>query len=143
MLKQEQRLIAGLLGLALATAVAAQTIAPAPAAKTVPPAPAAQPGTPAPGAKTVTPPPGEQSADVAARIKENEDKLARAAAEEAKRAAVIKAYEDEQDARLKQLAREKEERDARRARAAYEAGCQFKSVMTDDDIARCKAIHRN
>ena len=143
MLKQEQRLIAGLLGLALATAVAAQTTAPAPADKTVPPAPAAQPATPAPGAKTVTPPPGEQSADVAARIKENEDKLARAAAEEAKRAAVIKAYEDEQDARLRQLAREKEERDARRARAAYEAGCQFTSVMSDDDIARCKAIHRN
>jgi TolA-binding protein len=143
MLKQEQRLIAGLLGLALATAVAAQTTAPAPAAKTVPPAPAAQPATPAPGAKTVTTPAAEQSPDVAARIKENEDKLARAAAEEAKRAAVIKAYEDEQDARLKQLAREKEERDARRARAAYEAGCQFKSVMSDDDIARCKAIHRN
>jgi TolA-binding protein len=143
MLKQEQRLIAGLLGLALATAVAAQTTAPAPAAKTVPPAPAAQPATPAPGAKTVTTPAAEQSPDVAARIKENEDKLARAAAEEAKRAAVIKAYEDEQDARLKQLAREKEERDARRARATYEAGCQFKSVMSDDDIARCKAIHRN
>ena len=140
MLKQEKRLIAGLLGLALATAAAAQTTAPATAAKTVPPA---QPATPAPGAKIVPPPPAEQSGDVAARIKENEEKLAKAAAEEAKRAAVIKAYEDEQDARLKQLAREKEERDARRARAAYEAGCQFKSVMSDDDIARCKAIHRN
>jgi TolA-binding protein len=143
MLKQEQRLIAGLLGLALATAVAAQTTAPAPAAKTVPPAPAAQPATPAPGAKTVPTPAADQSPDVAARIKENEDKLARAAAEEAKRAAVIKAYEDEQEARLKQLAREKEERDARRARATYEAGCTFKSVMSDEDIARCRAIHRN
>jgi predicted lipid-binding transport protein (Tim44 family) len=142
MLKQEQRLIAGLLGLALATAVAAQTNAPAPGAKTVPPAPAAQPA-PGAGAKTVTTPAADQSPDVAARIKENEDKLARAAAEEAKRAAVIKAYEDEQEARLKQLAREKEERDARRARAAYEAGCTFKSVMSDEDIARCRAIHRN
>jgi predicted dinucleotide-binding enzyme len=94
-------------------------------------------------AKTVPADPAAQGADVAARIRENEEKLARAAAEEAKRAAVIKAYEDEQAERLKQLAREKEERDARRARAAYEASCQFKSVMSDDDIARCKAVHRN
>jgi len=134
MLKQKQLVLAGLLGFALATTAAAQTAAPAPAAKTAAPAPAA---------KTATPAPAAQDADVRARIRENEDKLARAAAEEAKRAAVIKAYEDEQAARLQQLAREKEERDARRARAAYEAQCQFKSVMSDEDIARCRAVHRN
>jgi predicted dinucleotide-binding enzyme len=132
MLKQQQQLMAALLGLALAVPAAAQTTTPAPAAKSVPTTPV-----------TKAVPADVQGADVAARIRENEEKLARAAAEEAKRAAVIRAYEDEQAERLKQLAREKEERDARRARAVYEASCQFKSVMSDDDIARCKAIHKN
>jgi hypothetical protein len=132
MLKQQQRLVAALLGLALAAPAAGQTTTPAPAAKSVPTTPA-----------TKAVPADAQGADVAARIRENEEKLARAAADEAKRAAVIKAYEDEQAERLKQLAREKEEREARRTRAVYEASCQFKSVMSDDDIARCKAIHRN
>ena len=135
MLKQQrQRWMAGLLGLALAATAAAQTTTPAPAAKSAAPAPAAKSAAPAAAAP---------DADVAARIRENEEKLAKAAVEEAKRAAVIKAYEEEQAARLKQLDREKEERDARRARAAYEAGCQFKPVMSDEDIARCRAIHRN
>ena len=128
MLKQKQ-LAAMLLGLAFATAAVAQP-------KSVPPAnqPAATPAaTPAAAPDAAT----------QARMKEAEDKLARAAEEEAKRAAVLKAYEEEQAERQKQLAKEKEERDARRARTAYEAQCQFKPVMTDEDIARCRSIHRN
>ena len=134
MLKQKQRVIAGLFGFVLATGVAAQSATTAPAG---------QAATPAAATKGVPPAPAAPDADVQARIKENEEKLARAAAEEAKRAAVIKAYEEEQAERMKQLAREKEERDARRARAVYESQCQFKSVMSDEDIARCKAVHRN
>ena len=134
MLKQKQRLIAALFGCVLATTVAAQNAATPPAG---------QPAAPGAAAKSVPPASAAPDADVQARIKENEEKLARAAAEEAKRAAVIKAYEEEQAERMKQLAREKEERDARRARAAYESQCQFKSVMSDEDIARCKAVHRN
>jgi hypothetical protein len=128
MLKQKQ-LAAMLLGLAFATAAVAQP-------KSVPPAnqPAA-----APAAVPVAAP----DAATQARLKEAEDKLARAAEEEAKRAAVLKAYEEEQAERQKQLAKEKEERDARRARTAYEAQCQFKPVMSDEDIARCRSIHRN
>lgn len=128
MLKQKQ-LAAMLLGLAFATAAVAQP-------KSVPPAnqPAATPAaTPAAAPDAAT----------QARMKEAEDKLARAAEEEAKRAAVLKAYEEEQAERQKQLAKEKEERDARRARTAYEAQCQFKPVMSDEDIARCRSIHRN
>ena len=125
MLKQKQ-LAAVLLGIAFATAALAQP-------KSV--APANQPG--------ATPAAAATDAATQARMKEAEDKLARAAEEEAKRAAVLKAYEEEQAERQKQLAKEKEERDARRARAAYEAQCQFKSVMTDEDIARCRSIHRN
>ena len=131
MLKQKQ-LAAMLLGLAFATAAVAQP-------KSVPPA--SQPATPAvtPAAAPVAAP----DAATLARMKEAEDKLARAAEEEAKRAAVLKAYEEEQAERQKQLAKEKEERDARRARTAYEAQCQFKPVMSDEDIARCRSIHRN
>jgi hypothetical protein len=132
MLKQKQ-LAAMLLGLAFATAAVAQP-------KSVPPAnqPAAAPAA-APAAVPVAAP----DAATQARLKEAEDKLARAAEEEAKRAAVLKAYEEEQAERQKQLAKEKEERDARRARTAYEAQCQFKPVMSDEDIARCRSIHRN
>jgi len=128
MLKQKQ-LTAVLLGLAFAAAAIAQP-------KSVPPAtnPAAKPAATSPAAV---------DAATQARMKEAEDKLARAAEEEEKRAAVLKAYEEEQAARQKQLAREKEERDALRARTAYEAQCQFKSVMSDEDIARCRSIHRN
>jgi hypothetical protein len=81
--------------------------------------------------------------DVEARRKENDEKLARAAAEEEKRLAAIKVYEREQAEREKQFAREKAERDAQRARAALESQCQFKPVMTDEDIARCRALYRN
>jgi len=124
MLKQKQ-LAAMVLGLAFATAAVAQPKSVAPASQ---------------GAAT---PVAAPDAATQARIKEAEEKLARAADEEEKRAAVLKAYEEEQAERQKQLAREKEERDARRARASYEAQCQFKSVMTDEDIARCRSIHRN
>jgi hypothetical protein len=124
MLKQKQ-LTAVLLGLAFATAAIAQPKSVAPTSQ-----PAATPVA-APDAATQ------------ARLKEAEDKLARAAEEEEKRAAVLKAYEEEQAERQKQLAKEKEERDARRARAAYESQCQFKPVMTDEDIARCRSIHKN
>jgi hypothetical protein len=120
MLKQKQ-LAAVLLGLAFATAAIAQPKSVAPASQ----------------------PTAALDAATQARMKEAEEKLARAAEEEQKRGAVLKAYEEEQAERQKQLAREKEERDARRARAAYEAQCQFKSVMTDEDIARCRSIHRN
>ena len=131
MLKQKQ-LTAVLLGLAFATAAIAQPKSVAP-----PNNPTATPAKPAatPGAAT--------DAATQARMKEAEDKLARAAEEEEKRAAVLKAYEEERAEREKQLAKEKEERDVRRARTAYEAQCQFKSVMTDEDIARCRSIHRN
>jgi hypothetical protein len=81
--------------------------------------------------------------DVEARRKENDEKLARAAAEEEKRLAAIKAYEREQAEQEKRLAREKAERDAQRARAAAESQCQFKPVMSDEDIALCRAIYRN
>ena len=129
MLKQKQ-LTAVLLGLAFATAAIAQP-------KSV--APAAQPKSVAPANQSAAAP----DAATLARLKEAEDKLARAAEEEEKRAAVLKAYEEEQAERQKQLAKEKEERDARRARTAYEAQCQFKPVMSDEDIARCRSIHRN
>jgi hypothetical protein len=132
MLKQKQ-LTAVLLGLAFATAAIAQP-------KSV--APANQPAA-APAAAPAATPAAATDAATQARMKEAEDKLARAAVEEEKRAAVLKAYAEEQAERQKQLAQEKEERDARRARAAYEAQCQFKPVMTDEDIARCRSIHRN
>ncbi len=128
MLKQKQ-LAAMLLGLAFATAAVAQP-------KSVPP-------TNHPAATPAATPVAAPDAATQARMKEAEDKLARAAEEEAKRAAVLKAYEEEQAERQKQLAKEKEERDARRARTAYEAQCQFKPVMSDEDIARCRSIHRN
>jgi hypothetical protein len=125
----KQQLTAMLLGLAFATAAIAQP-------KSV--APANNP-TASPTAKPAT----ATDAATQARMKEAEEKLARAAEEEEKRAAVLKAYAEEQAERQKQFAKEKEERDALRARAAYEAQCQFKSVMTDEDIARCRSIHRN
>src|SRR4029078_976923 len=106
MLKQKQLAAAMLLGLAFATAAIAQP-------------------------KSVAP-----DAATQARMKEAEEKLARAGEEEAKRAAVLKAYEQEQAERQKQLAKEKEERDVLRARTAYEARCQFKSGVSDERIAR-------
>jgi hypothetical protein len=133
MLKQKQ-LAAMLFGLAFAAAAVAQP---------KPVAPADQPKSVAPASQPTALPVAAPDAATQARMKEAEDKLARAAEEEAKRAAVLKAYEEEQAERQKQLAKEKEERDARRARAAYEAQCQFKPVMSDEDIARCRSIHRN
>src|SRR5689334_22649883 len=134
--KQEQLLLAAVLGLAFATGAMAQPKSVPPATQPVPPA--AQPA-----AKPAAQPAAASDAANQARMKEAEDKLKQAAEEEEKRAAVLKAYEEEQAERQKQLAKEKEERDARRARTAYESQCQFKPVMTDEDIARCRSIHRN
>jgi hypothetical protein len=70
-----------------------------------------------------------------------EEQDQRRAIEEA-RAAAIAAYAQEVAERQKRLAREKAERDAQRARLAHESQCQFKPVMTEDDIARCRAIYK-
>jgi hypothetical protein len=117
MLKQKL-LVAAILGLALATA----------------------------SAQTDT----SQQADVEMRRKQNEEMLSRAATEEAqqraleeKRTAAIAAYEREHAAYERKLVREKQEREARLAREAREGQCVFKSVMSDDDLARCKAAYRN
>jgi hypothetical protein len=124
--KQQQLVIAALLALACA----------APASKALGPAQDKPPAA-APAAVGALDPTAE------ARRKENEEKLARAVAEEEKRIAAIKAHEQEQAERQKQLAKEKEARDAVRARAVYESQCQFKSVMTDEEIARCRSVHSN
>jgi hypothetical protein len=86
--------------------------------------------------------PAADAASEARRI-ENDQKLARAAAEEEKRLAAVRAYEREQAELEKRLAREKQEREALRARALLETQCQFKPVMSDEDIARCRAVYRN
>jgi hypothetical protein len=124
--KQQQLVIAALLALACAV----------PASKAQGPAQDKPPAA-APAAVGAVDPTAE------ARRKENEEKLARAVAEEEKRLAAIKAHEQEQAERQKQLAKEKEARDAVRARAVYESQCQFKSVMTDEEIARCRSVHSN
>jgi hypothetical protein len=79
----------------------------------------------------------------------NEEKLLRAAEEEekrraldAKRAAAIAAYEQEQADRQKQLLKERQARDAQRAKVARESECQFKPVMTEDDITKCRSIYK-
>jgi hypothetical protein len=129
--KQQQLVIAALLALACAVpASKAQGPAAQSPAQNKPPAAA-------PAAVGALDPTAE------ARRKENEEKLARAVAEEEKRIAAIKAHEQEQAERQKQLAKEKEARDAVRARAVYESQCQFKSVMTDEEIARCRSVHSN
>ena len=84
-----------------------------------------------------------QDADAEARRRQNEEKLARAAAEEEKRIAALKAFEQEQAEREKQLAREKQALEAKRAAPPETIQCQFKAVMSDDDIARCRAVYRN
>lgn len=70
-----------------------------------------------------------------------EDKAADAMPD--KQAAIIEAYEREQAERRMRLAREKQAREAQRARAAYESQCQFKPVMSDEDLARCRTVYRN
>jgi uncharacterized protein YaiL (DUF2058 family) len=84
-----------------------------------------------------------QDATAEARRMEGEEKLARAALEEDKRIAAIKAFEQEQAEREKQLARDKQLREMQRAALEHEAQCQFKAVMSDEDIARCRPLHRN
>jgi hypothetical protein len=127
MLKRQQFMIAALLALALGT----------PASKAQTPAQKAAPAA-VPAAAAAAPDPG-----IEARRKENAEKLARAVAEEERRAAAIKAYEQEQAEQQTRLAREKEVRDAHRARATYESQCEFKAVMSDEDIARCRSVFRN
>jgi hypothetical protein len=80
---------------------------------------------------------------------ENEQKLLRASEEEEKRRALdqkralaITAYEEEQAEQRKVMERERAERNAQRARVSHESQCQFKPVMTDDDMAKCRAIYR-
>jgi hypothetical protein len=84
-----------------------------------------------------------QDADAEARRRENEQKLARAAAEEDKRIAALKAFEQEQAEREKQLAREKQALEAKRANPPDTTPCHYKAVMSDEDIARCRAVYRN
>ena len=84
-----------------------------------------------------------QDAAAEARRMENEQKLARAALEEEKRVAAIKAFEQEQAEREKQVARDKQVRELQRAAQEHEAQCQFKAVMSDEDIARCRPLYRN
>jgi hypothetical protein len=127
MLKQQQFMVAALLVLAVG----------APAAEAQSPAQKAAPAAIPAAAAAAT-----DAASEARRI-ENDQKLARAAAEEERRAAAIRAYEQEQAEQQKRLAREKEARDAQRARAVHEGQCQFKPVMTDEDIARCRAVYKN
>jgi hypothetical protein len=87
--------------------------------------------------------------DAEARRKQNEERLARAAEEEArrraieeKRAAAIAAYEQEEEQRQNQRLKEKQARDAQRAKAVHESQCQFKPVMSDDDMARCRSVYK-
>jgi hypothetical protein len=96
-----------------------------------------------------TPPPAAGPADADELRRRNEEKLLRAAEEEEKRrqhelkrAAALAAYEREQEERRKSADREKQERAALRAKHAQQAQCQFKPVMSDDDIAKCRAIYR-
>ena len=83
-----------------------------------------------------------QDADSQARRKQNEETLARAAAEEEKRLAALKVFEDAQAEREKQMARDKQAAETRRAPLPELVECHFKPVMSDDDIARCRAVYR-
>ena len=81
--------------------------------------------------------------------RENEQMLLRAAEEDEKRrqleeerAEAIAAYEKEQAEERRRLARVAQEREAHRLKLVRESRCQFKPVMTDDDIARCRDVYR-
>ena len=79
-----------------------------------------------------------QEALTEARRMQNEEKLARAALEEQKRLAALKALEQERAEREKQIEREQQERALLRTAHENEVLCQFKAVMSDEDIARCR-----
>jgi hypothetical protein len=118
--------------------VAPQAPAAAPAVVTVPAAAAASGAAAAPAAT-----------DPEALRLENEQKLLRAAQEdekrrelEEKRAAAIAAYEKEQAEERQRMIKVAQQREAARLKNVRESQCQFKPVMTDDDIARCRAVYR-
>jgi len=94
-------------------------------------------------AMSPTAPVAAQDTGAEARQMENEQKLARAAAEEEKRAAALKVFEEAQAEREKQAARERQAAEAKRNPLPQVVECQFKSVMSDEDIARCRAVYRN
>lgn len=87
--------------------------------------------------------------DPDAQRRQNEERLLRAAEEEEKRraledkrSAAIAAYEKEQQETRARDAKLTQEKEAHRQKLVRESRCQFKPVMTDDDIARCNAIYR-
>jgi hypothetical protein len=89
------------------------------------------------------------AADPDAVRRQSEQMLLRAAEEdekrrelEEKRAEAIAAYEKEQAEERRRLARAAQEREAHRLKLVRESRCQFKPVMTDDDIARCREVYR-
>jgi hypothetical protein len=80
--------------------------------------------------------------DAEVRRKQNEETLARAAAEEEKRLAALKVFEEAQAEREKELARERRAAEAKRAAPLEVVECHFKAVMSDEDLARCRAVYR-
>ena len=94
-------------------------------------------------AMSATAPAAAQDKDVEARRIENEQKIARAQAEEEKRTAALKVFEEAQAEREKQAARDRQAAEAKRNPLPQVVECQFKSVMSDEDIARCRAVYRN
>jgi hypothetical protein len=91
----------------------------------------------------------DAQADPDAVRRENEQKLLRAAQEddrrrelEEKRAEAVATYEKEQAEERRRQAKTTKEREAHRLRLVRETRCQFKPVMTDDDIARCREVYR-
>lgn len=94
-------------------------------------------------AMSATAPVAAQDKGAEARQMENEQKLARAAAEEEKRAAALKVFEEAQAEREKQAAHDRQAAEAKRNPLPQVVECQFKSVMSDEDIARCRAVYRN
>ena len=73
-----------------------------------------------------------------------DEKLQKAIAEEEKQKAAEKAEEEKKKVEAAQMrARERaeEEKKAKAKREALERQCQFKPVMTDDDMAKCRAAY--
>jgi hypothetical protein len=106
-------------------------------------------GAAAAGTTAVAAPAPDPGLDAAEMRRRNEEKLLRAAEEEqkrrdldTKRAAALAAFEQEQADRQKRLTKEKQDRDARRARVAHESQCQFKPVMSEDDLTKCRMVYR-
>mgnify|MGYP001205394490 CR=1 FL=1 len=83
-----------------------------------------------------------QDANAELRRKQNEETLARAAAGEEKRLAALKVFEEAQAERERELARERRAAEAKRAAPTELVECHFKAVMSDEDLARCRAVYR-